>query len=113
MRIRIEYATSYAYDAPARAAQILRLTPRPHEGQHIGSWRIDCDADVRLTPSEDAFGNIVHRLETEGRTRSLVVTVRGEADTFDTAGVVGGALEGPPPGVFLRETPLTAAGPGV
>jgi transglutaminase-like putative cysteine protease len=111
VRIRIDYATRYAYDAPARATQVLRLTPRPHEGQHVGPWRIDCDSDVRLTPGEDAFGNIVHRLETEGRTRSLSVQVRGEAETWDTGGVVRGAVEKLPLEVYLRDTPLTAAGP--
>ncbi len=113
MRIRIDYSTAYAYDAPARATQVLRLTPRAHEGQHVGDWRIECDADVRLSPGEDAFGNITHHLETEARTRTLTVRVWGEAETWDVSGVVAGAVERLPSEVYLRDTPLTAPGPGL
>ena len=40
--------------------QVLRLTPRDHDGQHLRSWRIEPSADGRLRRSEDCFGNLVH-----------------------------------------------------
>ena len=40
MRIQIGHTTRYDYDLPAKSVvQILRLTPRPHDGQHVIRWR--------------------------------------------------------------------------
>ena len=42
MRIRIFHETVYRYDTPAKSAiEILRLTPRNHDGQYIVRWRLD------------------------------------------------------------------------
>jgi transglutaminase-like putative cysteine protease len=112
MRIRVAHTTRYAYDAPARAIlQALRLTPQPHEGQHVVWWRIETDADVRLRPEHDVFGNIVHMLQAERPGQELGVRVEGEIDTTDTHGVVRGAVERLTPALYLRETELTRAGP--
>jgi transglutaminase-like putative cysteine protease len=46
MRIRISHATTYRYDTPPTGAtQLLRLTPRNHDGQYIVAWRIDLSQD--------------------------------------------------------------------
>ena len=80
MRIRIDHATTYAYDRAARfIIQTLRLTPRSSEAQQVRNWRVETDVDARLRKSEDAFGNIVHTLYTEQPTQSLTVRVSGEA----------------------------------
>ena len=111
MRIHIHQSTQYAYDEPIRAAvQILRTTPRPNDGQHISLWRVETDADARLKPGEDAFGNITHALYIDGAIQRLRLTVVGEVETSDTGGVLRGGLERLPVQVFLRETPLTLAG---
>ncbi len=108
MRIRIDHATSYAYERPARfIIQTLRLTPRSSEAQQVRDWRVETDVDARLRRSEDAFGNIVHTLYTEQPTRSLTVRVSGEVVTTDTAGVVPAGQETLSPLVFLRDTALT------
>lgn len=108
MRIRIDHATTYAYDRAARfIVQSLRMTPRSSEGQQVRHWRIETDVDARLRKSEDAFGNIVHTLYTEQPTNSLTVRVSGEVVTNDTSGVVPADLETLSPLVFLRDTPLT------
>jgi transglutaminase-like putative cysteine protease len=112
MRIRIAHSTHYAYDAPARSIlQALRLTPRPHEGQHVTAWRIETDADVRLRPEQDVFGNLVHMLQCERPGQELGVRVEGEVETRDTCGVVRGALERLPRTMYLRETALTRPSP--
>lgn len=114
MRIRIAYLTSYDYDRPAKAlVQQLRLTPRPHEGQHVIRWRVEIDADGRLRPGEDALGNIVHSLFINGPIGRLTVTVTGDVETADTQGVVRGAVERFPETVFLRDTPLTVCDPAL
>ena len=112
MRIRIDYRTSYLYGAPAKAIiQILRLTPRPYEGQRVARWNVDIDADARLTRGEDTLGNITHTAYVPGPVSSLEVAVSGEIETWDTHGVVRGAAERFCPEVFLRSTELTAASP--
>jgi len=110
MRIRISHATTYRYDAPPTGViQMLRLTPRNHDGQYVVNWRIDLSQDCQLHPHEDAFGNLSHFFTAEGPFRELSVAVEGEVETHDTKSVVSGAVERFPPAMFLRETALTQA----
>jgi transglutaminase-like putative cysteine protease len=110
MRIRISHATTYRYDTPPTSVtQMLRLTPRNHDGQYIADWRIDLSEDCLLHQHEDAFGNITHSFTAEGPFSELSIAVDGEVDTQDSNGVVSGAVERFPPGLFLRETALTQA----
>ncbi len=110
MRIRIKHRTAYAYDEPVSSIiELLRMTPRNHDGQQVRRWRIDIEQDARLQETEDAFGNVVHILSLHRAIDTLAITVEGEVETDDTVGVVSGAVERFPPGMFLRETPLTRA----
>ena len=110
MRIQIKHATIYRYAVPAKSVvQMLRMTPRNHDGQHVVNWRIDVSVDCRLQQAEDAFGNITHTFTALGPFEELVIHVGGEVETFDTAGVVRGSLERFPPDLFLREAGLTAS----
>jgi transglutaminase-like putative cysteine protease len=110
MRIRVIHRTTYHYDTPATGViQMLRLTPRNHDGQYVTRWHIDVSADCRLNQHEDAFGNICHAFTADGPFSELVVSVDGEVETRDTNGVVTGAIERFPPSLFLRETALTTA----
>jgi len=108
MRIRICHKTSYRYDlAPSGVIQMLRLTPRNHDGQYVVDWRIDVSADCRLQSHEDAFGNVVHGFTAEGPLTELNVLVDGEVDTQVSDGIVRGAVERFPPAFYLRQTELT------
>ena len=108
MRIRISHATTYAYDTPPTGVtQLLRLTPRDHDGQHVVSWHIDLSEDCLLHQHEDAFGNVTHSFTAEGPFNKLTVEVAGEVDTQDTDGLVSDAIERFPPQLYLRETSLT------
>lgn len=114
MRIRIHHLTRYDYDTPARAlVQLLRLTPRGHDAQHVVHWRIDIDADGHLREGVDGFGNVIHRLSVDRPTERLSILVTGEVDTQDSAGVLRGSHEPLPPELFLRDTALTRAGPAL
>lgn len=109
MRLRIRHQSVYRYETPPRGVILkLRLTPRACASQSIESWRIEICRDCRLSQSEDAFGNIVHCFSVDGPLDSLTTVVEGEVETFDTSGVLRGAVERLPPALFLRETPLTA-----
>jgi len=100
----------HRYDPPAASViEVLRLTPRNHEGQYVIGWRIDVSADVRLSAHEDAFGNLTHVFNADGPFDELSVEVDGEVETQNTDGVVRGAVERFPPSMFLRDTPLTQA----
>ena len=110
MRLRIAHTTVRRYDPPATGViQVLRLTPRNHEGQSVIRWCIDVSADVRLAAHEDAFGNLIHVFTADGPFDSLAVDVDGEVQTENTNGVVRGAVERFPPALFLRDTALTQA----
>src|SRR5688500_11353802 len=110
MRIRISHATSYHYDREVRSIlQMLRVTPRPHEGQQVIEWRLDADADVRLRWTADPLATIVHSLSTKRPVSERTVTASAEIVTTETAGVVRGAVERLPEEVYLRSTPRTHA----
>ena len=110
MRLRIAHSSVYRYDPPAAGViQVLRLTPRNHEGQYVERWRIDVVPDARLAAHEDAFGNITHVFTTDGPLEELRVEVDGEVETQNVNGVVRGSVERFPPSLFLRDTALTQA----
>jgi len=110
MRLRIAHSSVYRYDPPAAGViQVLRLTPRNHEGQYVERWRIDVVPDARLAAHEDAFGNITHVFTADGPLEELRVEVDGEVETQNANGVVRGTVERFPPSLFLRDTALTQA----
>ena len=110
MRIRVHHATTYDYQFPAEdIVQALRVQPCGHDGQRVMHWRVDVDVNGVLREHHDAFGNCLHIFSADQPASSLTVRVTGEADVVDTGGVVTGAAEPFPPGIFLRTTELTAA----
>src|SRR5271168_2096945 len=110
MRIHVSHSFVYRDDPPASGViQVLRLTPRNHEGQYVERWRIDVVPDARLAAHEDAFGNIAHVFTADGPLEELRVEVDGEVETQSTDGVVRGTVERFPPSLFLRDTALTQA----
>jgi transglutaminase-like putative cysteine protease len=114
MRIRISHLTSYVYGTPATSViQMLRLTPRNHDGQYVARWRMDVSIDCRLDHHEDAFGNLTHTFSTDGPFSDLAVMVEGEVETRDTQGIVRGTVERFPPSLYLRATALTTPDAGI
>src|ERR1700686_5526536 len=110
MRLRIAHSSVYRYDPPAAGViQVLRLTPRNHEGQYVERWRIDVVPDARLAAHEDAFGNITHVFTADGPLRELRVGVHGQVEPQNSGGVLRGTVERFPPSLFLRDTVLTHA----
>lgn len=114
MRLRIAHRIVYRYDPPATGMiQVLRLTPRNHEGQYVIDWRIEASADARLNSHEDAFGNLMHVFSADGPFAEFIVSIDGQVETQDTEGVVRGTFERFPPSLFLRDTALTQADEGI
>jgi transglutaminase-like putative cysteine protease len=114
MRIHISHSITYRYAAPpSSVTQMLRLTPRNHDGQYVVGWRIDLSQECTLHQQEDAFGNLTHSFTADGPFDALSIAVDGEMDTHDTNGVVTGTVERFPPALFLRETTLTEPDPAL
>ncbi len=112
MRLKIRHETRYSYGRPAKSAvQVLRLTPRSHDGQFVRRWRVEIDADCRLDRSDDAFGNITHTFTVDGPVDSIRIVAEGEIDVSDTGGIVRGAIDRFPLGLWMRDTPLTRIEP--
>lgn len=110
MRLRIAHSIVRRYEPPAAGViQVLRLTPRNHDGQYVINWRIDVSGDARLNAHEDAFGNLMHVFSADGPFEELRIDVEGEVETQNTEGVVRGTVERFSPSLFLRDTTLTQA----
>jgi transglutaminase-like putative cysteine protease len=108
MRIKLRHEIARSYEPAAQSAiQLLRVTPRNHEGQHVFGWRIDLDRSARLAQSEDAFGNLTHTFTVDGPLEAMSIVVEGEVETQDTAGIVRAAIERLPPALYLRQTETT------
>jgi transglutaminase-like putative cysteine protease len=114
MRLTVRHSTVYRYDAPVRSViQLLRVTPQSFAAQTVLDWEIDVDCDARLREGRDGYGNIVHRLYVARPVQDLAITVTGRVLVEDESGLVRGLAADLPPEVFLRPTPLTAAGKAV
>jgi transglutaminase-like putative cysteine protease len=108
MRLRVEHRTHYAFTEPQRRlVQLLRVTPQSFDGQAVVDWHVDVDCDARIKTSTDGYGNIVTMLYVDGPIAAITLTVGGEVLTEDRAGMVVGASEPMPLGLFQRSTPQT------
>lgn len=107
MRITVDHRTTYGYALPAaNVVQALRLRPRDHEAQYVRSWRVDADVNGSMREGADPFGNHLQIFYADAPLTSLTITVTGEVDVSESAGVVR-ANETLPPMVYLRTTALT------
>jgi len=114
MRIQVRHETSYSYSRPLEhAVQLMRMTPRSCDSQFVRRWRVEIDADARLSKGEDAYGNITHIVFLEGKIDHVRIVIEGEVETSDRAGLVAGTLERLPLSFYLRQTPLTAPSPAL
>lgn len=110
MRLSIRHETRYTYEtAPSAVIEVLRLTPYNTANQSVRDWHIDVTGDAMLNRDEDAFGNVTHTFTLANPGHELVISAAGTVETEPTSGVVSGTRERLPLGVYLRETPLTAA----
>lgn len=109
MRVAVRHHTRYSYGSPAKfVLQLLRMTPRNHDGQTVKSWRIVPNCDAILKGGEDPFGNLTHTLSLAGPISEIEIDVEGVVETEDRHGVVRGTFEKFPNELYLRETPLTS-----
>lgn len=103
MRLSVHHTETLTYATPSMGTiQVLRLTPRDHTGHYVCEWSVDVDADCKIENSKDPFGNILTSFSLGGPIEALTITAVGEVETEETHGIVRGAPDHMPHGVFLR-----------
>ncbi|MFN3226567.1 MAG: transglutaminase N-terminal domain-containing protein [Hyphomicrobiales bacterium] len=103
MRLSVRHTETLTYATPSMGTiQVLRLTPRDHTGHYVCDWTVDVDADCKIESHKDAFGNIVTSFSLNGPLDDLTISAIGEIETEETHGIVRGAPDKVPHGVFLR-----------
>jgi transglutaminase-like putative cysteine protease len=108
MILSVHHVTTYSYDLPVRGVvQSHRLTPSVFEGQRTISWTVEVSDSVSGGSFRDGAGDLVQSHSVLGPVDRIVVTVRGEVETRDLAGVLRGYRELVPPEAYLRNTAPT------
>ena len=114
MRLAIRHTTTYRYDGPvAHGIHRLRLTPKATQGQQPIDWRMDFHNARAMVEYEDAHHNTVTLVEVDPDVNEVIIRSSGIVETQDNAGVIGRHAGHLPLWSFLRQTPLTKAGPKV
>lgn len=114
MRLKIFHRTTYSYDAPVQyGLQQLRLTPKARAGQRIIDWSIDVQGGEKELTFEDEHNNAVDLVRIDPGATQLSITCRGEVETPQHDGILGGHGGYAPLWLFRRQTGLTTVGDGV
>src|SRR5262249_29122880 len=101
MRIRISHLTRYRYETPATSViQMLRLTPRNHDGQYVARWRIDAPTDCRLANQGDPLGIFPRVSPAGGPFSEFAGGVGGEVKPRAPKGMGRGVAGGSPPSLY-------------
>jgi transglutaminase-like putative cysteine protease len=113
MLLKIAHRTRYAYDHPVGyALQRLRVVPVASPTQTVVDWSVELKGASEQVRYTDHHGNDTRLIAIEGGQTEIVVDAKGSVETLDTAGVLGMQYGYAPLWLFLRQTPLTMAGPG-
>lgn len=111
MRLTINHTTRYNYGVPATyALQQLRMRPQASASQNIIDWQMQLEGAQIQTESVDQHGNLVDLVEFLPGAQDVSVTVTGDVETTDTAGVAGPHTLLMPLWFYLRQTYLTKPG---
>ncbi len=114
MILTVNHVTTYQYDAPMRAAvQSLRLFPSRFDGQRTINWEVAVEGGIRGGAFRDGAGDKVEGWSLRGPVSEVTVSVRGQIETIDTAGVLRGHRETVSPFAYLRETAATWIDDGI
>lgn len=108
MRLTVDHATRYRYDAPVRSVvQSHRLMPSAFAGQKVLDWEVTVTGGSKGARHRDGAGDLVQGWTIAGPVTEIAVHVRGTVETEDLAGVLRGHRETVAPDCYLRETTPT------
>lgn len=109
MKLSVDHMTRYTFSEPVRfIVQSLKLTPTSSEGQRPIRWSVSAEGCDISEPFIDGYGDAIQTLTCPDERSEIEISVRGEVETEDTAGLLRGHREKIRPEVFLRETDVTA-----
>lgn len=108
MIFTVSHVTTYRYEVPMRAAvQSLRLFPSRFDGQRTIHWDVAVEGGVRGGSFRDGAGDKVEGWSIRGPVTEVSISVSGQVETIDNAGVLRGHREVAHPFAYLRETTAT------
>ncbi|MEO1043528.1 MAG: transglutaminase family protein [Pseudomonadota bacterium] len=109
MKIKIRHATRYSYEPSAPwVAMRLRLFPSVYATQSIEAWQVSVNGAAIAPTVDDAAMNQEGFRAVEGPVTEVDVVAEGTVLRAEDAGVLRGMKDRTPPGLYLRETPLTS-----
>ncbi|NNE51719.1 MAG: transglutaminase family protein [Sulfitobacter sp.] len=112
MLIKISHRTGYNYAQPVHyALQRLRLRPSNSALQTVQAWDMKVEGGTLEADYIDHHGNQVDLVCADEGAQALTITVEGEVETHDRAGVLGPVYGRAPLWYFEQPTELTKAGP--
>ena len=89
MKLRVQHQTVYRYEKPIPySIQTLRVSPRAYEGCAVLDWSVRGEGRRELPSLIDGFGNLTHCHTVTRPHAQMTLSVEGEVETTDTAGVV-------------------------
>ena len=114
MRLTVDHTSTYTYEnGISYALQQIRKRPVSLPSQSILSWDLTIEGARRETSYTDHNGNLVDLIQLEPGVTSVSVSVKGDVETHDTSGVMGGHGQLVPLWLYQRPTPLTAPAKGL
>ncbi len=109
MRLTIRHETQHEYDPPAKRVSLrLKLFAAKTKAQAPRGWKVSVDGQRVETMLVNGFGDAEALWFSGPNAATVTIVAEGSFETSNTAGVLG-TLGTAPPGVFLRQTPLTRA----
>ncbi len=108
MKLTVAHDTIYRYDRPmAGVFQSLRVMPSVSQSQQIIDWHINVTGGQRGGAFRDGAGDRIEAWTVRGPVSEVAVSVSGQVETSDTAGILRGHREAISPLVYLRPGPMT------
>lgn len=114
MRLSVRHVTRYSFATPvARLIQSQRLTPSRCANQQIMEWDVRMDGVLRGAAFRDGAGDWTETVTVHGPLEHFEITVEGEVETQDCAGVLTDHREKVPPSAYLTATDQTRPSQGL
>lgn len=114
MRLTVDHRSTYTYEkAVSYALQQVRKRPISLPSQSILSWDLSIDGARLETSYTDHHGNLVDLIQVDPDASSVTVSVKGEVETHDRSGVMGGHRQLVPLWLYQRPTELTEPAKGL
>jgi len=108
--LSVQHVTHYRFAAPVKfVVQSHRLTPSLFDGQKTLGWQVMVSDGIKGGGFRDGAGDWVQGWSARGPVGEIIISVQGQVETRDLAGLLTGHRETVPPEAYLRSTDPTRA----